>query len=143
MKANRVSVSQRQAMQKAAEREIKDLISEAGLMSQKRMLLRVLHCLRFVFKFKKRLMDFLDLFADCNEKTKELNSDCVLATVMVSELEKSGICLDGFFDDLIEFEEKQYQREKTKEQGIRNAKGLSLQQMNELEKEKRRLKNEI
>ena len=69
MKANRVSVSQRQAMQKAAEREIKDLISEAGLMSQKRMLLRVLHCLRFVFKFKKRLIDFLDLFADCIEKT--------------------------------------------------------------------------
>ena len=139
MKANRLSVSQRQAVQKAAEREVKDLIAEAGVMSQKRMYLRVLHCLRFDFHFKKRLMDFLDLFANYNEKTQELNSDCVLATVMVSDLEKSGICLDGFFDDLIEFEEKQYQREKAKEQGIRNAKGLSLQQMNELEKEKRRL----
>ena len=87
----------------------------------KRMLLKVLYILRFDedYRFKTRLLAFLKKFGDAHGRINELSKDRVLASVFVKEIEESGVSLGGIFDDLIEFEEVEYELDKDKNFGKR------------------------
>lgn len=142
MNANKITPNQRKRLHEAAKREIRDLIDESGKLSQKKAYLRAIHCLRFKFYFNKRLRDFVDEMAKQNERTKGLTSDGVFAAVLLQELKDSGIDFFGdYFDDLIEYEEGEYDRNKEKEQGIRNEKALSEKQKKMLNEHKRSFEN--
>ena len=89
----------------------------------KRQLLKILYILRFDddFRFKKRLIKLLDKFAKYHDKINELSKDRVLATVLLKEIKDSGVDLGDIFDDLIEFEEVEYDFDKEQEYGRRCA----------------------
>lgn len=142
MKANKITPNQRKRLHEAAKREIRDLIDESGKLSQKRAYLRAIYCLRFKFNFNERLKVFVDEMAKQNERTKGLVSDGVFASALLQELKDSGIDFFGdYFDDLIEYEEGEYDRNKEKEQGIRNEKALSEKQKRILNEYKRSFEN--
>lgn len=73
------------------------------------------------YRFKGRLKKFLAKFSETHEYINELSKDRVLASVFIKEIEKSGVNLGGIFDDLIEFEEVEYELDKDKNFGKRCA----------------------
>ena len=86
-----------------------------------RMMLIVLHTLRFEFGWKQRL---LDLFVKISEKSADIDKwkkADVMAEVYLKELEESGCDFRGAFDELMEYEQERYQKNRDKEQAIREA----------------------
>lgn len=118
MKANLRRIQERKKKQQQADIGIK-----LYTVGAKRMLLKILYILRFDddYRFKGRLNKFLAKFSEMHEYINELSKDRVLASVIVKEIEDSGVNLGGLFDDLIEFEEVEYQLDKDKEYGKRCA----------------------
>jgi hypothetical protein len=100
-----------------------EIAAKIWVMSAKRMYLRWVHFLRFNenTRFKKRLIALIDEFGGVSERTAELQKDHVLASVMLKELKDWGIDLTDFFEDLIEYEETEYQIDRDKEHGKRCA----------------------
>ena len=116
-----MKVNLRQMNAKKFENRQKDVAAKIWVVAQKRMYLRILHHMRFEWHFKKRLLDLIETFGGASERAHELQKDFALASVMLKELKDSSIDLCDFFDDLVEFEETEYNLAKENEYGKRCA----------------------
>lgn len=101
----------------------RELVTKIWVLAQKDLFLRMLHFLRFYKKtrYKKRLLEIIDEFGKVSWELKELDKDNVKVSILLNDLDESGIDLTDFFDDLLEFEEAQYDLSKMNEYGKRCA----------------------
>lgn len=110
-------------LKELAARKQKKVTADVGTklytVGSKRTLLKILHILRFEFRYKKRLLVFLKKFSEAHDRINELSKDRVLASVFLKEIKESGVDLGDMFDDLIEFEETEYEVDKDRKFGKR------------------------
>lgn len=118
-----MKVNLRELKAKKQKKQQADIGIKLYTVGAKRMLLKILYILRFDddYRFKNRLHAFLKKFADLHDKINDLSKDRVLASVLIKEIEDSGVDLGDMFDDLIEFEEVEYEFDKEQEYGKRCA----------------------
>lgn len=93
----------------------KEEYKKAARISAYRMTLIFLYALRFDFHFKKRLNTLFDAISENNKNVDVWKKSDVMASVMVQRLEDSGCFFNGAFDELIEYEEKEYKKNSAEE----------------------------
>lgn len=118
----KLTVQQTKQITAAVAREYKEQFEKASRISAYRMMLIVLYNLRFIFKFKKRLHDFFDAICENNINVDKWKKSDVLASVMLKRLEESGCDFNGAFDELIAYEEEEYEKHRKEEAEKRGAK---------------------
>lgn len=117
----KLSVAQQKVLKDAIERQTKEYTEKMCRISAYRMMLIVLYTLRFDFGFKKRLNTFFDAIISHNGYLEKLLNDDVAAEVYLNDLEESGCNFNGAFDELMEYEQERYEKNRDKEQAIREA----------------------
>lgn len=116
------SVKQRKMLEREIAEIYKEQYEKSERVSAYRMMLIVLHTLRFEFGWKKRLNDlFIKIAEDSKDIDKWKKAD-ILAEVYLNDLEASGCDFQGAFDELIEHEQEVYKMHCDEEKAIRKAK---------------------
>lgn len=114
------SVKMRQ-LEEALTRKYQEDYEKSARVSAYRMMLIVLYTLRFKFKFKKRLNDLFYAICENNADIDKWKNSDVMASVMLQKLEASGCDFNGAFDELIEYEEQEYEKHRDEEAEKRGA----------------------
>ena len=111
----KLTVCQQKLIADAVAREYKEQFDKNGRISAYRMMLIVLHTLRFKFQFKMRLHEFFDAICENNANVDKWKKSDVMASIMLKQLEESGCDFCGAFDELIAHEEEEYEKHRNEE----------------------------
>lgn len=116
-----MNINLRKMNAKKFEERQKEISAKIWVVAQKRAFLRMYHHMRFKYHWKERLLKLIKTLGGASDRAHELQKDFALASVMLKELKESGVDLTDFFDDLVEFEETEYNLAKENEYGKRCA----------------------